>query len=184
MLMSLEEGLRKYQSAADAEALASLAAENGANRERFRQYLTTLAAEREKQLEVMDREAQRCRAIMMSAAAGGSARRGEEEVIAPMPFMCSICGEESTRICRRCTKDACDNHICERCLSCSDCCECEVALREPVHEPARAAIRAARRRPRPNRDLNPNQRLRRPRWSRCLRMRKSRARKGRRLSEY
>ncbi len=60
-----------------------------------------------------------------------------------MPFMCSICGEESTRICRRCTKDACDNHICERCLSCSDCCECEVALREPVHEPARAAIRAA-----------------------------------------
>jgi len=57
--------------------------------------------------------------------------------------MCSICGEESTRICRRCTKDACDNHICERCLRCSDCCECEVALREPVHEPARAAIRAA-----------------------------------------
>jgi hypothetical protein len=66
MLVSLEEGLRKYQSAADAEALASLAAENGANRERFRQYLTTLAAEREKQLELMDHEAQRCRAIMMS----------------------------------------------------------------------------------------------------------------------
>jgi hypothetical protein len=66
MLASLEEGLRKYQSRADAEALASLAAENGANRERFRQYLVSLAAEREKQLEVMDREAQRCRGIMMS----------------------------------------------------------------------------------------------------------------------
>ena len=60
-----------------------------------------------------------------------------------MPFTCYICGEESTRICRRCTKDACDNHICEKCLRCSDCCECEVALTEPVHEPARAAIHAA-----------------------------------------
>jgi hypothetical protein len=66
MLASLEEGLRKYQSRADAEALASLAAESGANRERFRQYLVSLAAEREKQLEVMDREAQRCRGIIMS----------------------------------------------------------------------------------------------------------------------
>ena len=66
MLASLGEGLRKYQSQADAEALASLAAESGANRERFRQYLTTLAAEREKRLEVMDREAQRCRGLMIS----------------------------------------------------------------------------------------------------------------------
>src|ERR1039458_7152405 len=32
-----------------------------------------------------------------------------------MPFQCSICGEESTRICARCTKDACDNHLCEKC---------------------------------------------------------------------
>ena len=55
MLATLEDGLRKYQNRADAEALASLAAENGANRERFRQYLVSLAAEREKQLEVMDR---------------------------------------------------------------------------------------------------------------------------------
>ena len=45
-----------------------------------------------------------------------------------MPFVCSICGEESTRICARCTKDACNNHLCEKCLRCSDCCECEVAL--------------------------------------------------------
>ncbi|MFZ0932969.1 MAG: hypothetical protein WB579_26280 [Bryobacteraceae bacterium] len=45
-----------------------------------------------------------------------------------MPFHCSICDEPSTRICVRCTKDACDNHICEKCLRCSDCCECEVAL--------------------------------------------------------
>jgi hypothetical protein len=56
-----------------------------------------------------------------------------------MPFTCSICGEESTRICARCTKDACDNHLCEKCLRCSDCCECEVALHEPVR-PAPAPV--------------------------------------------
>src|SRR5215468_9219156 len=48
-----------------------------------------------------------------------------------MPFTCSICGEESFRICARCTKDACNNHICDRCKRCSDCCECEVLLDEP-----------------------------------------------------
>jgi hypothetical protein len=60
-----------------------------------------------------------------------------------MPFTCSICGEESTRICARCTKDACDNHLCEKCQRCSDCCECEVKLAEPVLvEPARSAMQA------------------------------------------
>lgn len=52
-----------------------------------------------------------------------------------MPFTCSICGEESTRICARCTKDACDNHLCEKCLRCSDCCECEISLDEPHFAP-------------------------------------------------
>src|ERR1700693_5090861 len=59
-----------------------------------------------------------------------------------MPFTCSICGEESTRICARCTKDACDNHLCEKCLRCSDCCECEVTLSRPIHETARPVVRA------------------------------------------
>jgi hypothetical protein len=57
-----------------------------------------------------------------------------------MPFICSICGEQSTRICARCTKDACDNHLCEKCLRCSDCCECEVALSEPVRHVLRVAV--------------------------------------------
>lgn len=52
------------------------------------------------------------------------------------------------RICVRCTKDACNNHLCEKCLRCSDCCECEVVLADntehntvtarsvfPKHEP-------------------------------------------------
>jgi hypothetical protein len=47
-----------------------------------------------------------------------------------MIFTCSICGEPSTQICSYCTKDACSNHLCERCGRCSDCCECEVPLEE------------------------------------------------------
>lgn len=57
-----------------------------------------------------------------------------------MPFQCSICGEESTRICARCTKDACDNHLCEKCLKCSDCCECEVKLSNHAPETVRAVL--------------------------------------------
>jgi hypothetical protein len=53
-----------------------------------------------------------------------------------MAFTCSICEEESTRICVACTKDSCDNHLCEKCSRCSDCCGCEVALnrQEQSHE--------------------------------------------------
>ena len=60
-----------------------------------------------------------------------------------MPFLCSICGEESTRICVRCTKDACGNHLCEKCLRCSDCCECQLALDEVVHGAPPGSARAA-----------------------------------------
>ncbi len=67
MLGSLEEGLRKYQSPADAQGLASLAAENGANRERFQRYIVNLAAEREREFQAMDREAQRCRGALTQA---------------------------------------------------------------------------------------------------------------------
>ena len=56
-----------------------------------------------------------------------------------MPFVCSICEEESTRICVRCTKDTCSNHLCEKCGACSDCCDCEIHLdEEPRHEPEQA----------------------------------------------
>jgi hypothetical protein len=68
MLTSLEEGIRKYQGPAGAQALASLEAENGANRERFQRYIVELAAQRERDLEVMDHEAQRCRTIVTQAA--------------------------------------------------------------------------------------------------------------------
>lgn len=63
---SLADGVRRYQSTADGQALASLAAENGVNRERVRQYTVDLAAQREHDFEVMDREAQRCRGVLAS----------------------------------------------------------------------------------------------------------------------
>jgi len=77
MLVSLEQGIRTYQSPADAQALASLAAENGANRERFRKYIVDLAADFEKRFEVMDGEAQRCRAALANQPppASGAARK-------------------------------------------------------------------------------------------------------------
>jgi hypothetical protein len=65
-----------------------------------------------------------------------------------MTFTCSICGEESARICARCTKDACPNHICEKCERCSDCCECEIAVDEPVRA-FKPAVRAMDRAPKP-----------------------------------
>lgn len=68
MLNSLQEGARKYQGPRVAQSLAALFGEGGANRERLRGYIVNLAAERELQFEVMDREAQRCRATLMAPA--------------------------------------------------------------------------------------------------------------------
>lgn len=67
MLTSLQEGMRKYQSPQDAQELARLEAENGASRDRFQRYIVDLASAREQDLQVMDREAQRCRAIVTQA---------------------------------------------------------------------------------------------------------------------
>lgn len=60
-------------------------------------------------------------------------------------FSCSICGEGSRDICVFCTKDACANHLCERCRRCSDCCECDVPLtrREQTSEREREPARRA-----------------------------------------
>jgi hypothetical protein len=54
-----------------------------------------------------------------------------------MPFVCNICEEQSTRICVRCTKDACANHLCEKCGACSDCCDCDLQLEQVAgpHDP-------------------------------------------------
>ncbi len=64
MIGSLLEGIRRYQDAATADRLASLNAENGTNRGRLQVYLISLAAQREQECAVMDREAQRCRGVL------------------------------------------------------------------------------------------------------------------------
>ena len=69
MLASLEEGMRKYQLPRDSQALARLAGENGANRERLQRYIVNLATEREKEFQAMDREAQRCRGALTQTPA-------------------------------------------------------------------------------------------------------------------
>jgi hypothetical protein len=61
---SLVDGTRKYQGAGAAQELAALAAENGANRDRFQRYLVNLAADEEQRVAVMDKEAQRCRGMV------------------------------------------------------------------------------------------------------------------------
>jgi hypothetical protein len=69
MIRSLQEGARKYQGPQGqqvAQSLDALFAEGGANRDRLRSYIVNLASEREHQFEVMDREAQRCRATLMA----------------------------------------------------------------------------------------------------------------------
>ena len=66
MLASIEDAARRYQSPQVAQTLAATFAESGANRERFRNYLVNLAADRERQFEVMDQEAQRCRTQLMT----------------------------------------------------------------------------------------------------------------------
>jgi hypothetical protein len=67
MLASVEEAIRRYQSPANAQALVVLQAENDSNRDRLQHYIVNLASEREQDLVVMDREAQRCRGVLTQA---------------------------------------------------------------------------------------------------------------------
>jgi hypothetical protein len=61
LLNSLRDGIRKYQSQAVADRLNAVLTDNANNREKLRQHIMDLAATREEQLDVMDKEAQRCR---------------------------------------------------------------------------------------------------------------------------
>lgn len=64
MMNSLGNGVRRYHNPAVADLLTSVAAENGANRERFQRHIVDLVAMREQEYEIMDYEAQRCRAVL------------------------------------------------------------------------------------------------------------------------
>jgi len=68
-LGSLVEGVRKYQNPALAELAQTFIAENSTNRDRLRQYISDLAAQKEQLFQVADREAQRCRGMLLNQPA-------------------------------------------------------------------------------------------------------------------
>jgi ABC-type transporter Mla subunit MlaD len=65
-LASVFEGIRKYQNPALAELLQGVVNENSTNRDRLRQYVQELAVQKEEEFQVADKEAQRCRGMIMS----------------------------------------------------------------------------------------------------------------------
>ncbi len=63
-LNSLADGVRNYQNPAVGDLLMGVLAENSANRDKLRQYITDLAATKEQEFQIVDKEAQRCRATL------------------------------------------------------------------------------------------------------------------------
>jgi hypothetical protein len=61
MYRSLVQGVRTYQNPALADLLESVELEGDASRSQFRSYLVELASMKEKELKIIDQEAQRCR---------------------------------------------------------------------------------------------------------------------------
>jgi hypothetical protein len=73
VLDSLMGGLRKYQNPALADLIESVAAEDRADIDRLQQYILETEGDKEEQLTVMDKEAQRCRAILSRQPAAAPA---------------------------------------------------------------------------------------------------------------
>jgi hypothetical protein len=67
-LATLAEGVRKYQDPAMGDLLVRVVGDNSANRDRLRQYIADLAAQKEEEFTVADQEAQRCRGTLSRQA--------------------------------------------------------------------------------------------------------------------
>jgi hypothetical protein len=65
LLDSLNEGIRKYQNPALADLIRGAMTDGAAARNKLKQYVVQLAALKEDQLRVADREAQRCRESLL-----------------------------------------------------------------------------------------------------------------------
>ncbi len=63
-VLSLIEGVRKYQNPAVGDLLRGALAENELNRDHLTSYLTELAQTKEQEFKIMDQEAQRCRGVL------------------------------------------------------------------------------------------------------------------------
>jgi len=68
-LNSLVDGVRNYQNPAIGDLLMGVLAENSSNRDKLRQYVTDLAAAKEQEFQIVDKEAQRCRGVLTHQAA-------------------------------------------------------------------------------------------------------------------
>jgi hypothetical protein len=79
MLRSVAAGVRKYQNPAAADLLQSLISDTTTDRDKLREYVVDLAADREQQFKIVDQEAQRCRAVLSRQPAGKSLDRKEEQ---------------------------------------------------------------------------------------------------------
>jgi hypothetical protein len=63
-LTSLVDGVRRYQNPAVGDLLMGVLGENTSNRDKLRQYITDLAANKEQEFQIADKEAQRCRGVL------------------------------------------------------------------------------------------------------------------------
>jgi len=90
-LESLVQGTRKYQSPTLAATMQARLDEASANRDKLRQYVVELAAQREHEYQVMDSEAQRCRGTL---AASGTAQRRKARKTAALPSAASPSSEQ------------------------------------------------------------------------------------------
>jgi hypothetical protein len=70
MLGSLIDGIRKYQNPATGDLVQGVMNENSGNRERLRQYIVDLAAQKEQEFQIADKEAQRCRGTLLNQSPG------------------------------------------------------------------------------------------------------------------
>jgi hypothetical protein len=77
LLRSYAEGIRKYQNRALAEQLLVALTSAAGDREKLRQYILDLAADKEQECRVMDEEAQRCRG-MLSRESRGAPKAGSQ----------------------------------------------------------------------------------------------------------
>ena len=77
LLISLSEGIARYQNPALADLVRGAMAEGAAAGEKLRQYVVSLAALKEGQLRVADQEAQRCRTnLLRQPARNGQGKQG------------------------------------------------------------------------------------------------------------
>jgi ABC-type transporter Mla subunit MlaD len=71
-LDSLLGGLRRYQNPALADLIEAVAAEDRSDLDRLQRWVLELAAAKDAQFDLVDREAQRCRATLSRQPAGRS----------------------------------------------------------------------------------------------------------------